>query len=411
MWLTMMTARAQGEGTLRAAAGAVDITPAGSAFLAGYGMNRRSVDAHDRLMAHCLMLESGGTRLAFVSCDLIGLPRYQIERIRALVHAVTPEHLIINATHTHSGPDTMGQWGPDIQTSGVDQAWMAGLRTSVAGLVDGLAAKLQPANLKFAETTDVPRISKNIRVPRILDTGLAIMQAVGATDGKPIATVVNYACHPEILNTHRITADFPHWLYSTVEAAGGGVCIYWNGAQGGMITADYDETTAPRGENWQAAETIGTALGKRVLELLQTAEPIKGTPITTQRRIFSVPLQNPRFTALIRLHVFPNGIVKNGGIETEVNRITIGPAEIVTMPGEALPNIGIFLKQHMQGHPKFQIGLCCDELGYILTPEDYYLDLYKYENSQSVGEQIGAAMVQNLLAMEPQNSSHQPSTR
>jgi hypothetical protein len=411
-WVLMTTAAmAQNAPGLRAAAGKIDITPTRTAFLAGYGSNRRSVDAHDRLMARCLMLESGGTRIAFVSCDVIGLPRYQIERIRAAVHAVTPEHLIINATHTHSGPDTMGQWGPDIKTSGVDPEWMATVRANIASMVDGLAGKLRPAALKFAASNEVPRVSKNIRVPRILDTGLAIMQAVDAADGKTIATVVNYACHPEILNTYRITADFPHWLYETVESAAGGTCLYWNGAQGGMITADYDESTAPRGENWQAAETIGTQLGKRVLELLQTAEPLKEAHIATQRRVFTVPLQNGRFKALIALHVFPQGLLKNGEIETEVNRITIGPAEILTLPGEALPNIGFYLKQHMQGDPKFLIGLCSDELGYILTPEDYYLELYKYENSQSVGEQMGALMVQNLLAMEPSATGAKVTTR
>jgi hypothetical protein len=410
MLMTIVAAGAQGVEALHAAAGKVDITPTRSAFLAGYGSNRRSVDAHDRLMARCLMLESGGTRIAFVSCDLIGLPRYQIERIRGMVHAVTPEHLIIDATHTHSGPDTMGQWGPDIQTSGVDQEWMTSLCTGIASLVDGLAGKLRPAVLKFAASNEVPRISKNIRVPRILDTGLALMQAVDAADGKPIATVVNYACHPEILNTHHITADFPHWLYETVEGAGGGVCVYWNGAQGGMITADYDESTAPKGENWQAAETIGTALAKRSLELLQAAEPLKEAHITAQRRVFTVPLQNPRFKAMIALHVFPQGLLKNGDIETEVNRITIGPAEILTIPGEALPNIGFYLKQHMQGNPKFLIGLCSDELGYILTPEDYVLELYKYENSQSVGEQMGALMVSNLLALEPQSGTDPATT-
>src|SRR5579871_5824366 len=174
VFLEVMTAMAQaGEGLL-AAAGKVDITPTQSAFLAGYGMNRRSVDAHDRLMARCLMLESGGTRIAFVSCDVIGLPRYQIERMRAMVHAVTPEHLFINATHTHSGPDTMGQWGPDIQTSGVDQAWMTSLRAKVAQLVDSMAPRLRHADIRFEATNEVPRISKNIRVPRILDTGLAV---------------------------------------------------------------------------------------------------------------------------------------------------------------------------------------------------------------------------------------------
>jgi hypothetical protein len=383
---------------LRAAAGTVDITPDHPVYLAGYQWNRRSVDAHDRLMARCMVLESGGVRVAFVSCDVLGLFRNDIERIRAHVKSVTPEHLFIAATHTHSGPDTMGKWGPDIQTRGVDEAWLDSVRRKVATLVDETAGRLEPANLRYAGTTDVPRISKNIRVPRILDTGLAALQLT-RPNGTTIATCINYACHPEILDTAHITADFPHWLYETVEQGTGGVCLYFNGAQGGMITADYDEATAPKGENWKAAEAIGTALGQRALEILKVADVVSAAPIGTQHREFDVPLGNRGFKALVKMGVFPKETVAGGTIRTEVNRITIGPAEFLTLPGEVLPNIGLYLKRHMSGNPKFLLGLCCDELGYILTPEDYGLELYKYETSESVGERMGALMVENLLAL------------
>jgi hypothetical protein len=386
-------------GGLRAAAGKVDITPTRPAYLAGYAPDRRSVDAHDRLMARCLILERNGTRIAFVACDLMGLPRYRIEQIRAKVRSVAPEHLYIAATHTHSGPDCFGQWGPDIQTSGVDKEWMASLLDKVAALVDETAPKLQPAVLRFADTTKVPRISKNARVPRILDTELGVMQVLAKETRKPVATFVNYACHPEILNNHHITADFPHWLYDTVESRAGGVCLYLNGAQGGMITADFDESVGPKGENWQAAETIGTSLGERVLELLEAAETVPDAPITTQRRVFEVPLENPRFKALFSLKIFPKDQIKNGNIVTEVNRITVGPAEFLTLPGEVLPNIGFYLKRLMRGQPKFLLGLTCDELGYILTKEDYGLELYSYETSQSIGSQMGPLMEENLRAL------------
>src|SRR5579884_683604 len=352
---------------LLAAADKVDITPTHSVYMAGYAGNRRSVGAHDPLMARCLVMQQGPTRIAFVSCDLLGVPRYQIEQIRAKVRSVAPEHLYIAATHTHSGPDTLGQWGPDLQTSGVDQEWMAGFRAKVARLVDATAARLQPAVLKFASTKQVPRISKNIRVPQILDTELGVMQVLARDTQKPIATLVNYACHPEILTTHHLTADF-------------------------------DETTAPKGENWQAAEAIGTSLGQRAQELLGQAEIVREAPIQTQQRVFTVPLENAQFKALIALKVFPN-LLKDGQIETEVNRITIGPAEFLTLPGEVLPNIGLYLKRLMSGQPKFLLGLTCDELGYILTPEDYGLDLYRYETSVSVGSEMGARMEQNLRAL------------
>jgi hypothetical protein len=401
------TASAQAPAVFRSAAGKIDITPTGPAFIAGYGQNRRSIDAHDPLTARCIVLESGKTRIAIVSCDLIGVPRREEQRIRSRIKSVPPEDVLIAATHTHSGPDTVGQWGPDIRTRGVDEAWLASVRERVAQLVDRTASELRPADLRFAFRDDVTGISKNIRVPRILDTELGVMQVRERAGGKTIATLVNYACHPEVLNTRHMTADFPHWLYDTVEAQEGGICLYLNGAQGGMITADYDESTAPKGANWAAAETLGKRLGGYVLDALKGAEPVGDTSITMARRVFTVPLANPMFKTLITLHVFPGDTLKNGAVETEVSRLTIGPAEFLTIPGEALPNVGFFLKRHMSGRPKFLFGLTGDFLGYILTPEDYGLKLYAYETSVSVGPEIEPLIVRNLLALMP-GAAEQP---
>ena len=389
-------------GALRAAAGSVDITPARTAYMAGYGSNRKSLDAHDRLMAKCLVLESGEVRVAIVSADLIGIPRYQSEKIRSLVKSIKPENLYLAATHTHSGPDTVGQWGPAVNISGVDQEWMTGLRQKIATLVDQTSAVLKPAAIRFAETDEIPKISKNIRIHRFLDTTLSVMQLISKSDGKPISTLVNFACHPEILNNRHMTADFPHWLYETVEGEKGikgGVCLYLNGAQGGMITADYDELTSPKGENWAAAESIGKALGFRALEILKDSERIQSVSISADRRVYRVPLENSNFKALIKLKVFPQDVVKNGMIETEVNRIQIGTAEILTFPGEVLPNIGLYLRNKMSGKPKFQFGLTGDFLGYILTPEDFGLKLYEYESSVSVGSEMEPLMAENLLSL------------
>ena len=394
-----LTAQRAKPSELKAAAGKVDITPTKPVFLAGYGENRKSTGVHDKIMARCLILEANGTRIAFVSCDLIGVSRHHVEKIRSNVRSIKPENLFISATHVHSGPDTMGQWGPDVQTSGVDQEWMSGFRKKVADLVEETSKHLQSATMKFATTKDVPKISKNVRVEEILDKEMGVMQVLAKKDTAVIATFVNYACHPEVLNCHTLTADFPHWLYETVEKETNGVCLYLNGALGGMVTADFDESTSPKGENWKAAEEIGTAMGKRVLEVIGKAQAIANVPIETKRRVFTVPMENQQFLALIKLKVFPQDILKNGNIETEVARITIGPAEILTMPGETLPNTGIFLKKKMKGEHKFLLGLTSDELGYILTPEDFYLDLYSYESSVSIGPQIQPRMVENLLKL------------
>ena len=397
--LALITMASSAGAQLMAAAGKVDITPARPVYIAGYSSNRLSDGVHDPLWARCLVLKNGSESVAFVSCDLLGLTQPHIRKIRAGIRRIPGERALIGCTHTHSGPDTYGQWGPKATQSGVDAEWLASTISKVAALVDETAANLKPAALKYAKTTGLKDISYNARVKEILDTDLAAMQVSG-TDGKVISTLVNYACHPEVLNNRKLTSDFPHWLRTVVEDAGGGIAIYMNGAQGGMVTADIkNESTYPKGEAWPEAERIGRELGRAALRILADAGPARDTTISFSQRRFLVPMENAGFKMLIAAGILPKDMLKDGNVRTEVNRVTVGPAEFLTLPGEVLPNIGLFLKRNMSGDPKFLLGLTGDALGYILTPEDFGLNLYRYETSVSVGSMMGRLMEENLLAL------------
>ena len=43
-------------------------------------------------------------------------------------------------------------------------------------------------------------------------------------------------------------------------------------------------------------------------------------------------------------------------ISTRVNLVNLGNAQILTIPGEALPNIGLYLKRQMPGEHNFLFG-------------------------------------------------------
>jgi Neutral/alkaline non-lysosomal ceramidase, N-terminal len=395
-FLTAPAAHAQG---FQSAAATIDITPAKPAYLAGYAIARKSDSVHDRLTARCLVVDDGKTRLAFVSCDLIGIPRFNTLLIRSQIKNVPASQVMIGGTHTHSGPDTLGMWGPTLTVSGVDKPWLEETCTRIAKMVDSAAAALKPAGVRFGSVGGLKHVSKNIRVKEILDTTLSTMQVVGLSDHKPICTLVNYACHPEILNNRQMTADFPHWLYEAVEKVQGGTCIYFNGAQGGMVTADFDESLAPKGNCWPEAERIGTQLGEAANRALADAAIVTNLPISFTSRVFNVPLANRRYRALINMKVFSGSLQPDGSVQTEAACYKIGPAEFITIPGEALPNVGLYLRRHMQGTPTFQFGLTNDFLGYILAPEDFGLDLYGYESGQSVGPDIEPILTRNLFEM------------
>jgi len=402
LWLLVMAvavlligslAPVRAQGAFLAGAAKAKITPQGPVWIAGYEGNRRSVGVHDDLWARALVLRSGGQTLAIASVDLLGFPNIYLQRVRQVLAPKANESILVAATHVHSAPDVIGLWGPSELQSGVDQAYVDSVIKTVARVIQEATANLAPASVKYA-AGEVAGVSKNIRVPEILDTGLTALQVVGK-DGKVIATLVNFACHPEIMHNKYVTADFPNWIYQRVEGQAGGVALFLNGAQGGMVTGNVEHVYDKGQENWDDPARIGNAIADQALEALAKAPAIEDAPIAVRTAPLRVPLQNPQFEAAIAAGLLPD-FRKDGQVDTEVAAGTIGRAEFCTIPGEAFPNIGFLLRRWMTGDVKFVFGLTQDELGYIMSREDWGLRLYRYESSMSQGPEMGYRLVEAL---------------
>ena len=67
----------------------VDITPKVGGPMQGYASRTHgSEGVHDRLSANAMVLDDGSTRVAIVTCDLIGLDRSSVEAIRRIASRV-----------------------------------------------------------------------------------------------------------------------------------------------------------------------------------------------------------------------------------------------------------------------------------------------------------------------------------
>ena len=384
---------AHAQGVFLAGAAKAKITPQTPQYLAGYDSNRRSTGVHDDLWARAVVLKSGDQMLAIASVDLMAFPYVYVKRVREIVKSVPADSILIAATHVHSAPDVVGLWGPKEGESGVDKAYVDSVVQTVAQVIEEAAGAMKPATIRYA-AGDLPGVSKNVNVAEILDTGIAALQVAGE-DAKPVATLVNLACHPEIMQNTRITADFPNWLYQRVEEKAGGVALFVNGAQGGMITANIDNIYQKGQDNWDDAARIGNAIADKALEILAAVNAAPSPAIMLKTSPLLVPLENQRFNAAIAAGVLPD-FREDHNVRTEIAAGTIGRAEFATIPGEAFPNIGFLLKRWMTGDVKFVFGLTQDELGYILSREDYGLKLYDYETSMSVGPEMGPLLVEGL---------------
>ncbi len=378
---------------LRAGVARADITPARLPYLAGYAINRKALDVHDPITATALVLDYNGERVALVSVDLIGLFRPAILQIRRQVKLVPAARVHIAATHTHSGPDSMGMWGPDMLTSGVDKVWYAGVKDRLARLVDEAAENLTPAECRVG-AIELTGVAKNWRID-VMDNTLTALQ-LRTREGKPLATVVNYAVHPEVMNRSTVTADMVHFMRQEIETRYGGLSVFLNGALGGMVSPD------PRkdADRWAECERLGRIMGDHALRAVDGQPWMADLPIRQQSRVFRVPLENPRFILAHQAGVFAESIgSKTHEVTTEVHRLTLGPLEIVTMPGEVFPALGLQIRGRMKSAFRMPVGLCNDELGYIMPESDFGLKLYRYESSVSVGPLVGPRMMDAVAAL------------
>ncbi|MBC7329816.1 neutral/alkaline non-lysosomal ceramidase N-terminal domain-containing protein [bacterium] len=371
------------EAGLLAGASRVKITPSYSVYLAGLGNNRKSEGVHDDIYASALYLNDGKTSVVIVSLDLIGLFHDDVEDIRG-----NKNDIIIACTHQHSGPDTLGLWGPDETTSGVNPEYLAFVKGKVREAIDKARKSPKPAILKVGEAR-VSEVAYNAREESLLDPTMTCL-FVESPDGKPIAILVNYACHPEVLweDNHLITSDFVYYLRELCERKIGGTTLFLNGALGGMVTPRVKE------HSFSEARRVGETIGVEVIEAWRKAEKIQNPKITHRCARFKLPVENPRFLLASQMGIFKRKI-QSGGIDTEMHFLDIGgKLQILTNPGEALPKVGFALKELLKAKYKMIIGLACDEIGYILTKEDFGTQLYSYESSMSLGPKIADVLLQ-----------------
>src|SRR5919197_1421717 len=209
------------------------ITPSVPVYLAGSALGRRSTGVHDDLYARCLVISNGELSIGLVVLDLVGFFYPDVEAIRAeLGHEL--DHVIVAATHNHSGPDVLGLWGPAFLGlvpvfTGRDEAYVGDVRAKVIGCLRSARTRLERVALRLS-TRVVGGFSENIRKAGVKDDELTVMEVRTRDSRATVAVLYNFAAHPEIfLEDTVITADFPYFVNRRLHGHFGGQPIFVNG--------------------------------------------------------------------------------------------------------------------------------------------------------------------------------------
>ncbi|MBI1321778.1 hypothetical protein GC170_01125 [bacterium] len=374
----------------------------------GLGVPKPTKEKKGDITARAVVFRKGDTTVAVVGLDLLGFPGVLAERVRARVPAIPSRNILIGSTHTHSAPDAYAF--PDGKGGHTgDLKFIDSVVDKTAEAIAEALANLKPAHLKIATGEAQGKIAYNYYAPDLYDRRMSVVQAVSPADGKPLATLVNYAIHPEVLGNEVgiLSPDCIGPMYDRIEKETGGMAIFMNGAQGGMITADNRDLAALKDaqkgywddhRRWDECERIGNLMAKEALRLVGPAPVQKDPALFCGSIDVRFPVDSDILWAVINHSPLKYPHNADRSIDARVNLVNLGDAQILTIPGEALPNIGFYLKRKMKGTHNMLFGLTNEAFGYILTKVDFKsFPRYDYVSRTSLGEMTGEILIEKSL--------------
>jgi hypothetical protein len=350
------------------------------------------------LTVRALVFENDGTRVAICSTDFLGFPGVLCSKVRRQVPGIEPNNILIAATHNHSGPDCYGFPNADGKT-GADIEYLNSVCKKLADAINEAVGELQPAHVKIATGKAQGKIAYNYYAEKLYDPRCNVIQFLDSQD-KPLATFVNYACHPEVIGADQgiLSPDFVGPLYDHITQRTGGVGIFVNSALGGMVTADCRGPDGRDMRTWDECIRIGNLLADESLRIVADAAIRKDPKLFCGCTSIEFPVDNQMLLAVVKASPLGFELGEKGTVTTQVNVVNIGDAQMLTIPGEALPNIGFYLKRKMHGTSNFLLGLTNDAFGYILTKVDFNsFERYNYISRTSLGEMTGEIFMDEAL--------------
>jgi hypothetical protein len=376
----------------------------------GIGVPHPVTEKRGDLFVRAMVFEQGTQRFAIVNIDNLGWTSILGNRSRALIKGILPENILIGATHTHSAPDAYGF--PDASgKSYADLAYLDWCVQQIADAVNEATTTLQPATLKVGMGEAKGKIAYNYYAPALYDPRCGVIQAIASSGprmGKPIATLVNYAVHPEVLGNSRgiLSPDMIGPMYQKIEETIGGIALFMNGAQGGMVTADTRLTYVKEGQqqkeanDWAECIRIGELLATEAMRIVSEAPVLKNPTIYCTSRKLEFPIDSEIMRYILKKSPLKFVGGKENFVTTQLNLLNIGPAQILTVPGEALPNVGYYVKRNMNTKMPFLFGLTNDAFGYMLAKVDFNsFKRYEYVSQTSLGEMTAEIYMEQALKL------------
>jgi len=218
---------------------------------------------------------------------------------------------------------------------------------------------------------------------------------VDGMDGKCRALLVNFACHPTILDSDNmlISAEWPGVMRRELEKQiPGATALFTNGGEG-----DQSPDGANGESNFQRMEDFGTRLGRLIAEKAKTIETKPGLPVHCARVLAELPPLSFPESAKGKFAKMAEAATAALPRKAEIQMLRIGPVALVGLPGEPILAVAQAVRQSVQAagiKRAVPVGLANDYIGYIVNEKEYAHGGYEVESRSYYGPGLGAFMAE-----------------
>jgi neutral ceramidase len=443
---------------LNAGAAAIDITPQQYPLNMPGGFSANMAEsAHDSLHARALVLQSGGTTLAMVVVDNLGLAPEVLDEAKALAAQKTnipAENMLICATHTHSAPPANTKEGSEPAV-----AYRKRLIAGMAAAIVQAHTRLSPAALGVA-SHDVPEEVFNRRwflkpgkmplnpfgeldaVKMNPGTSSDILERpAGPTDPElmilsvqnerrePLALWANYPLHyvggiPPAQVSADYFGEFARIVPARLRAGTNFVAMMSNGASGDINNIPFNTTRPPRepfeqvrivaqkaaDAAWFAHRKIEKHQAEIKLAMLQRELPLKyrrptQEQIAAARKVLAVTdpeeiAKLPNLAPHYARNVIRFAERSEEEVVVKLQAIRIGDLAVCAIPFETLVEIGLDIKARSPFPRTMIIGLANGRHGYLPNLKQHRLGGYEtWLGTNEVQEGSAEKITEQLLEM------------
>lgn len=439
---------------LRVGAASVVINSLPGTPLAGYYHARASEGVIDDLFAKAAVIEADGTKAALVVCDLISLPRHTVVEARKLIATATGipgGHVMISATHSHTGPVLARESSRDDLDGGntvLGRNYTDELPRLIAQAVTEAHRKLAPARASAAVGRE-ERLAFNRRFwmrdgtvgwnpgklnPNIVRSAGPIDPEVGVvyfetTNARPLLTYVNFAMHPDTTGGLRLSADYPGALARSLADYRGPdmLTIFANGTCGNINHLNVNWSAPQKGV--EEANRLGAILAGAVLKTYMDLKPVPAAPLRVAAQKVDLPLpkvtpeeiaeanavikrmasKETKFMELVKAFRVLDVVAREDRpLEVEVQVIALGrDLAWVSLPGEIFVELGLSIKAGSPFRQTHIAELANGSIGYIPNRPAYSEGNYEVVSARCA-EGSGEMLVTTALNLLRQLHERMP---